>query len=613
VRVRVVTAAERQAIINSMPDDSSGLDGEQLYHAFYSGMLHVRERQDELNRINVFPVPDGDTGTNMVATLATALDSVRVSDSAGETLASFAEAALAAARGNSGVILAQFLVGLAESVDDARRMEKESLVSAVENAQRRTYEAVANPQEGTILSVIGAWAEALRRELGQSQSMCDLLARTLPPLRSSLERTREQLEALRRAGVVDAGASGFVEFVAGAASFIHSGIAPEQTASTGSKPLTAGAPLRLHADGFRLRYCAEALVSGPGVDRHRLTEALAPLGDSLIVAGSEGRLHIHIHTDDPVRTFATLAAAGRVAQPKVDDMRSQDATVSERKYPIALVTDSACDLPRELIERYQIQVVPLHILSGESEYLDGLTIDPLRFFELAERSKRFPTSSQPPESTFARLFSQLAAHYDSIIAVHLSSRLSGTYQASARAAASLADGAKISIVDSRHVSASLGLIVLRAAEALASGGNHDEIVAETEAAVLKAEILVGVRTLRFMVRGGRVSPLGGVVANALNLKPIVSLDKSGDSILRGRPLSVRSNVKKMVETVARIHAETPLRCYAVVHGHDPEAGRRFASQLERELGFAALFVEEISSVVALNAGRGAVSVAVMRE
>jgi DegV family protein with EDD domain len=592
-----------------------GLDGEQLFGAFSVGLAALRDEHDYLNRINVFPVADGDTGTNLVATLAYALEMGRVSASAGETASSVAEAALVGARGNSGIIFAQFLSGLAEGIDDAPRVSAERLAEAAAIGSRRAYEAVAEPKEGTILSVMRVWAEALRHEVAASDSIAGLVRQAAPALTESLGRTREMLPELTAAGVVDAGASGFVGFLTGVGRFLD-----------GSAPLPAPAPrgagngsqlwdeLDIHeSGGVGFRYCAEALVASEAVDVGALRRSLEPLGDSLIVAGGGGRARVHIHTDEPARAFAALSAAGRVVQQKVDDMRLQYEVAHERRYPIALVTDSVCDLPRGLLDRYQIQVVPLHLRIGEREYLDGLTIDPGLFFELAESAAGAPSSSQPSGELFARLFAYLSTYYDAIVAIHTSGQLSGTAATSARAAGTLPSADTISVVDSRHLSASLGLIVLRAAEAVAAGADRAELVREIESYTRKAEILVSVRTLEYMVRGGRVKPVAGVVGKALNLKPIVSLDAEGRSILHGRAFSVRRNVEKIVEMVVGRHAESPLRCYAVVHGHDRAAADDLAARLEQALGFPPLYVEEISAVVALNAGRGAVAVATMAE
>jgi hypothetical protein len=347
-----------------------------------------------------------------------------------------------------------------------------------------------------------AWAEALRREADAAESIGELPRMAAPTLAESLERTRRTLPELRAAGVADAGASGFVEFAAGTESFIDGRV---------TTPLPLPLPRRAEREpslsdafdvhesgGVHFRYCAEALVSGSAIDHDVLRRTLEPFGDSLIVAGDGERARIHVHTDEPERVFTVLATAGLVAEQKVDDMRLQYEVAHERRYPIAIVTDSTCDLPRDLLDRYQIHVVPLHLRVGDHEYLDRLTIEPGLFFDLAERARQLPSSSQPSGDRFARLFSYLSTYYDSIIAIHTSGRLSGTAGTSARAAAALPNADTISVLDSRHLSVSLGLIVLRAAEAVAAGRSREEIVRDVEAYTRKAEILVGVRTLRYM-------------------------------------------------------------------------------------------------------------------
>src|SRR5664280_469365 len=440
------------------------LDGHQLFEALLSGLHRVQRKQDYLNRINVYPVPDGDTGTNITATLSYALETAEVTDSAGETMSSIADAALVGARGNSGIIFAQFLSGLSEAMRDAQNVAKEHFVHAAENARLRAYEAVTRPKEGTMLTVMRAWAEALHHEADSAQSIAELLRKAGPALADSLEKTRDMLPQLKAAGVVDAGASGFVEFIAGAERFINGKVkAPFLARRMGSHKLSLGDKIELHESGeVRFRYCTEALIAGQAIDREVLRSSLEPFGDSLIIAGTGEQVRIHIHSDQPAQVFASLTSTGQVVQQKVDDMLLQYEVAHRRKYPIAIVTDSTCDLPRELIDQYQIQVVPLHIIAGENEYLDKLTIDSEEFFDLADRSPQFPTSSQPSIGLFTRIFSYLSTYYDSIIAIHVGGGISGTVSTGAQAAKSL-DGAKqISVIDSRHISGSLGLIVLRA-------------------------------------------------------------------------------------------------------------------------------------------------------
>jgi DegV family protein with EDD domain len=593
------------------------LDGHQLHQALLSGLHRVQRKQDYLNRINVYPVPDGDTGTNIAVTLSYALESAQVSKSAGETMSSIADAALVGARGNSGIIFAQFLSGLSEALRDEAMVAKGHFAHAAENARQRAYEAVTRPKEGTILTVMHVWADALRREVDSSQSIAELLRKAGPALSDALEKTRDMLPQLKAAKVVDAGASGFVEFISGAEHFITGRVsAPTLFHRRSRRKLSLGDAFDLHETGeVRYRYCTEALISGEAIDREALRSALEPLGDSLIVAGNDRQARIHVHTDEPALAFASLTAAGRVVQQKVDDMRLQFEVAHERKYPIAIVTDSVCDLPQELLDLYQIQVVPLHLLFGEREYLDKLTIDSEQFFDLADRASEseFPTSSQPSTGLFNRTFSYLSTYYDSIIAIHVAGALSGTVSSSARAAEALGGKKKISVLDSRQVSASLGLIVLRAAEAVAAGKSHDEVVSEVGSYIPKSQILVSVRTLEYFIRGGRVKPVAGALGKALNLKPIITLDADGKAVNIGKAFSVRRNTAKIVSMVERRHAESPLRCYALVHGHDPEAADELAAKLEQALGFPPLYIEEISPVLALHAGRGTVAVITMQE
>jgi hypothetical protein len=343
-----------------------------------------------------------------------------------------------------------------------------------------------------------------------------------------------------------------------------------------------------------------------------MRDAIADLGDSVIVAGGGGMARIHIHTNDPALVFDRLRPFGNPVQQKVDDMRAQIEAAHAVHRRIAIVTDSTCDLPQEILDRYHIHVVPMVLIFGEAEYLDRVTLTTDRFFELAEDSKVFPSTSQPSAAAFQRTYSFLSGWHDSIIAIHLSSRLSGTFESSRREAARF-EGKKITVIDSRNLSGSLGLVVLHAAQAVARGLTHAEVVAEVEASLSKAKIFVSVRTLKYMVRGGRVSPLKGFAAKILNLKPIVSLDKNGDSKLIGKAFSVRANEKKIIRMVEDLNKEGKLKSFAVVHGSAPEEGKNFAAKLEGALGMRPEYIMPISPVIGLNAGKGSVAVVVMQE
>ena len=191
---------------------------------------------------------------------------------------------------------------------------------------------------------------------------------------------------------------------------------------------------------------------------------------------------LHVHTDTPAELFNELRHTGTLAFQKADDMVRQSDVVYNRKWKIALVTDSTCDLSQELLDNYQVNMLPININFGENHYLDKVTIQPEQFYTLLKENKDYPKSSQVNEKAFVNLYSHLASHYDSVIAIHLSDKLSGTFNSSQKAAQAISKefGKPISVINSKNLSGALGLLVLRAARAIEEGYSHDEIVKMTE-------------------------------------------------------------------------------------------------------------------------------------
>ena len=244
------------------------LNGHQLFDAFYSGACEVIGQQDQsLNSINVFPVPDGDTGTNLAVTLHHIMETTEVSESIGDTLASMSDAAITGARGNSGAIFAQFLSGLSENLRQKAHATLEHFTQAVEHARSRAYRAMSEPKEGTILSVISDWARSLRENLGGAVSFRELFQRSLAAAEASMQRTMGKLEVLRLAGVVDAGALGFYGFIQGASDFLATGKRAAIRAAEARRRSSSGTSSPVSAEEIRHRYCTEAILKADG-DRH---------------------------------------------------------------------------------------------------------------------------------------------------------------------------------------------------------------------------------------------------------------------------------------------------------------------------------------------------------
>ena len=587
------------------------LNSRRLYTAFLAGGNAIVDDKDYLNKINVFPVPDADTGTNLAATVMSIAQSSVLTASIKGTMRSMADAALMGARGNSGLIFAQFVLGISQEIKNDFKLTTRSFGESVKAAVQHVQKSIVSPREGTMLTVIRDWADAVYHSRTKTHDFIELLSSSLQAARQSLMDTPKKLSVLAKAGVVDAGAKGFVDFIEGILEFIRRG----KLRSIAEKAVDWQLP-EPNGHSFKNeithRFCTEAMMTGAGLDIDRLRQHLQAFGESAIIAGSEERVRFHVHTNRPAELFYALKDYGSITQVKVDDMIRQFESIHSRRSPIALVTDTSCDLPQEVIDEHQIHVIPFQLAFGDSLFLDRLTVTPGQFYTLQKTSRAYPQTSQPSASVTQAALSFLASHYESIIMFHISAGLSGTYSGSRQAADKIA-GKKISVIDSKGLSLMLGLLVLRSAEALRAGSNHDEIVASAEAWVRKTKIFVDVQTLKYMVRSGRVSPLKGLLARVLNIKPIISLDGEGKSRALGQSFSRRGNMKKILKLIETMKLEGRIWNYGIVHAQNRKRADSYGDELRRLLGREPAFIEEVTPVIGVHVGSGVVAVILMAE
>jgi DegV family protein with EDD domain len=587
----------------------SYLNGPRFYHAFVAGGEAVIKKQSYLNKINVFPVADADTGTNLATTMRTIVQAAEVAPSLKTTLETIADAALSGARGNSGIIFAQYLYGLSRELPARAEVSVELFSRAALDAVKYLYQSIMNPVEGTMLTVIREWAEALHRISSRQSDYVHAFSHALQQAQQSVKDTPNKLKALADAGVVDAGASGFVHFLEGVLSFIQRGSLREVVALSAADAATVTVT-DVHGHQSDFRYCTEAIITQSTKSLKEVRDELTPFGDSLIVAGDCTKMHVHLHTDHPDRCTTRMMRLGQVTNMKVDDMQRQYQIHEQRKYPIGLITDSACDLPAELLDAYQIQQVSFGIHFGDTSYIDKKTLHTDQFYHLLRHDHRHPVSSQPSPSRVGDYLDFATSHYSHTLAIHISSRLTGVYQ-TAMQQAQKRDG--IHVVDSRQLSVSLGLVVLRAAQAIASGMAWDEILQSIDSWCKKATILTDVNTLKYMVRGGRVSPMKGAVARLLNLKPIVTLDASGAGAAYGKSFSRAGNMKKIITSIEEMMLSSRIREYAIVHAQAPQRAAEYAEKLTAILGKKPAYITPLSPVVGVHNGPGTVAVGIMEE
>jgi len=586
------------------------LTGKQFYYSFLAGAHKLFDHQGYINKINVFPVPDADTGTNLASTFRSIIESSKPTSNLKETADSMADAALQGARGNSGIIFAQFLLGFSSEMKSNEKMDVEQFSSAIQKAVGYTYEAINEPVDGTMISVIREWAEYVHTIKDKVDDFKNLFTESIQKAKQSLAETKEKLEVLKKANVVDAGAKGFVVFLEGIVEFFKKGEIKKMVQQR-EEVLTADIGDIPH-DKITFRYCTEAMLSGENLNRSLLKSMLKSHGDSIVVAGSTKKMRIHVHSDKPAALFKDLATHGNIEYQKVEDMVQQDQIVHNRKWKIALVTDSTADMPQSLMEHYQIHLIPINIEIDGNQYLDKITITPNEFYQKLVSSKNQPRTSQPTKMEFTNKYNYLSTHYDSIIAVHLSKELSGTYQNSIAAAKSVGGetGKKITVIDAKTVSGALGLLVLKFAKAIESGMTHGQIVKASEGWIDNTRILVSIKSLKYFLRGGRISKTRGFIARLLNIKPIISIDKHGKSVLFEKSFSRKGSIKKVLRLVREVSQNSQIWEYSVIYSNLEEKAfaEWYGKQLTDIVGKEPVFIDSISPVVGANAGIGTVAV-----
>ena len=558
------------------------MDGIRLHRGLTAGIRQVLVKQNYLNKINVFPVPDGDTGTNICFTLLSILDGTegRVQSHAGRMAEAIADAALDGARGNSGVILAQFFQGFSEQVAGERRLSVARFAQALQSGHDSAYQALSEPKEGTILSVIRASAETLRARARSGMSdFHNALEETLEGARIALKKTPEQLAILKKSGVVDAGGQGFVYILRGITDFITSGSlrAGANETELPTLQVTDMAPLDVEQE-LTYRYCTECMVVGEGIALAPMRKLLVKMGDSLVLGGSKSRAKVHIHSDQPQQVFDALIAFGTLEGQKVDDMKKQVEISRTKQGTVAIVTDSTADIPAQLIEEYDIHLVPARLSFGNTGYLDKVTITADEFYDKLANGPDHPQTSQPTPGDFMRTYQFLASHYESVISIHLPLGVSGTIQSAENATRRIPD-AKITVVDGISTAVGLGLIVTRVARAVKEGKNHAEALAIAQRAIAKTRIFAAIKDLSYAVRGGRVKASRKRLADLLRATPILSVTPEGKVDMVGRFFGRKDIARGLAKWSAKQIDLSVTYDIFISHAQNPEDADRLAELL----------------------------------
>ena len=559
------------------------------------GAAALDASRGRLNDLNVYPVPDGDTGSNLARTAGRLATGLR-DDPTAVTLDAVAQAAkreaLAGASGNSGIILSQIVAGFADVLSQGGTVDSDVLARALRAAAEAAYRPVRQPIEGTMLTVIREMADTA--EASRDLPLDEAIDAVLEVAAGTVTRTESMLDVLRDAHVVDAGAAGLLEYARGAVAG-YRGQTPPPLAEVVTAPVSIES---VHLEESRYRYCTSYLVESDTLEVGRLEQSLWEFGDCVLVVGESPMVKVHVHTDEPGQVLSLGVTAGSVSGIEIANMHDQ-ARARERRLTVieggaagdeplsattaAIVLDSTADLPDPQLLHPQWRSVPLTVSFGDRDYADGVDLDADGFYELLQSSRAHPKTSAPSPALYSRAFADLAG-YRRVFVLPISSRVSASHQAAVVAAR---DDPRVTVLDGRSVSAGTVLLAEGLQRQLDRGATAEQAEAWFDGARDRIQILVGVATLEYLERGGRISRSRRVLGDLLGMKPLLTL-KDGEVVEHAKVRGMGA-VWREFERFLEEHAPAgePVHI-GLAHAQAPETLERLSEMVRRIRPLAAI-------------------------
>lgn len=299
------------------------IDGKRFYYMLVNASNRLEEQKEYVNSLNVFPVPDGDTGTNMSMTFRSAISEIAKmeSNSIGEISKKLSKGALMGARGNSGVILSQVLRGVAKALDGRNEANSSEFAASLMEGSRSAYKAVMRPTEGTILTIIRTAGETAVKS--ENADITKLLKEVCTHSEIMLKKTPEMLPALKKANVVDSGGMGLLIIFKGMYEALYDNLTPnmiEENNKSASKPSPFG---EIGEQEIKFGYCTEFIIHADNPDLDKFKSVIEPHGDCMVVVGLEDIVKVHIHTNDPGLIISKALKLGELSKIKIDNMREE--------------------------------------------------------------------------------------------------------------------------------------------------------------------------------------------------------------------------------------------------------------------------------------------------
>jgi len=608
------------------------LTQKELREMFVKSWQRIEEKKEEINKINVFPVPDMDTGSNLAKTLEgikKAIENKEFKDLSKVAVAAL-DGALNFAQGNAGVIYTGFLAGFlpnlnknpvgpvrnfegnqkkhSEKDEISNGVDAQKLALAFEKGAQRARESIQNPKEGTILDVVDAAAETFKKEAEKEDDIIKIFQKAIEKAKEALLATREKMEIFKKANVVDAGGLGFLMILE---SYLDA-LEPPTKILVGVK----GKPserIRRFIQTISYRYEIVFLIENLKIREEILKEKLAKLGNSIDIIQIGNKMKVHIHTDEPEEVKNVAIEAGEILDFKIQDIAKEVmGEETERKVSIGIVTEDVAALLPKIIERYQIEIARAKLIWPELEKSPGENI----YQKMREMEKRgiksFPKTSQAMPKDYLDAFEKQLKKFEKVLCITLTSKLSGCYNSAIQAREMLKEEEKkrVFVLDTQNAAAGEALLVLKAIELIQEQREIEEIIEEIKNLIPKTHLYLMFEDPKWIENLGRITKSQAEWIRRMKkiwLHPIMAL-KEG-VIGKGGIVFAKDMAEalfKKAEKESKKDRSEGKKIRAIINQADNlEQAEKLKKMLKEEIGVEVLFISEGPPLICAAVGPGA--------
>jgi len=566
----------------------------------------IEEKKEEINKINVFPVPDQDTGTNLAKTLEGIKKEIEGKEFKDlEEISKVAlDGALISAQGNAGVIYTGFLAGFLPKLNK-NPVDAKKLAEAFEEGRKRAWKSMANPKGGTILDVIDAAAETFKKEAEKEKDIVKIFEKVIEKAKEALLATREKMEIFKKANVVDAGGLGFLMILE---SYLDA-LRPEEKKE--EKKERPSEEIRRFVQVLTNRFEVVALVLDSKFDEEKAREKLKRLGNCLDIVKVENKMKIHIHTDYPDEVRDVLRKVGKIENLRIEDMTREVAgEPSVRKVSIGIVTEDVASILPKILERYQIEIAKTKFDWPELEKIEGENIYQKikKAYEMKIETR--PRTSQAMPKDYFDAYKKQLQRFDKVLCLTISSKISGCYNSAIQAREMLEEKERerVFVFDTLNGAAGEALFVLRAIELIQEQREIEEIIEELKKLILKTQtyvIFADPKGIEFIGRITKSQANWIRRMKKLGIQPIMKikngiLTKGGMIFAKDEPEALFKKIKKESEK----DRKSGKKIRVIINHADNLEGAKKLKGLLKEIGAEVSFISEGPPIVCAVTGPG---------